>query len=797
MSILSALLTQDKVVTPRKIDEAIQRQVISGGDFETNLLEVNALAEDCLAGYAALIRGMRPARRVEVVEADLALVTQAPRTVLEAIGAFPLRVEYGVALVAASEPLSDDARVALERALGVAVEARYVCPARVAWAQHHHYDTPLPARTRRLIERLAGLDAGALPTLSAASLPAHVLHHGADTSSALATLEAALRDDDEPRAPSLPAPPIPPAADPFAAPTSRPAAPASAPPRMTLRVGGARSMPPNEPPSTRPLPPALSVDALVSLRAARVPDTRDLLTGERHLDLTEARKALAEATDREGVVDALLDHASQSFAYVALFALHQDEVSGLAARGDGLVGAPLRALGWTATADTAMDRARRDGVVVRAAPAGADREVAAALQRPTDASPRVFPLRLRSKVALLLWADDGERAPSDAAVTALEAFLMECAAAFARLILQKKRASRPPVGLSSSPSSLAPVSSPSQRPSIPSVEARAAALRAAVLTGERRASTTPRAPEPRRSVAPGAAPIEAPDPARLVAALVAGGPAAAPAERALLELGDAALGALFRQFPGPHGVIRADVSSKLPVASEQGPVLRAVVAHGVAAVPRLLAAVGDPDPDRRFCALLCLAEVVHPSAIPSLTALLTDADYPTRMAAIEALRNYRNFPEFSAVWTPLRAAIRDPRASVDARRAAAHAAGELRDSGAVTALVATLTERDASLVAAARRALVVLTRQDFGLDVPRWVAWWDTAATRHRVEWLIDALTHSDATVRHEASEELKRLTGQVFGYYFNLPRKERERAQQSYLAWWHSDPERGARRGE
>jgi sulfite reductase alpha subunit-like flavoprotein len=222
-----------------------------------------------------------------------------------------------------------------------------------------------------------------------------------------------------------------------------------------------------------------------------------------------------------------------------------------------------------------------------------------------------------------------------------------------------------------------------------------------------------------------------------------------------------------------------------------------VVAHGVAAVPRLLAAVADPDPDRRFCALLCLAEVVHPSAIPSLTALLTDPDYPTRMAAIEALRSYRNFPEFSAVWPPLRAAIRDPRASVDARRAAAHAAGELRDSGAVTALVATLTERDASLVAAARRALVVLTRQDFGLDVPRWVAWWDTAATRHRVEWLIDALTHSDATVRHEASEELKRLTGQVFGYYFNLPRKERERAQQSYLAWWHSDPERGERRGE
>ncbi len=215
MSILSALLTQDKVVTPRKIDEAIQRQVISGGDFETNLLEVNALAEDCLAGYAALIRGMRPARRAEVVEADLALVSQAPRTVLEAIGAFPLRVEDGVALVAASDPLRDDARLALERALGVPVEGRYVCPARVAWAHHHHYDTPSRrARGGSSSASRASTRRAAHPERRVAAR-ACVAARGRRASSALATLEAALRDDDEPRAPSLPAPPMPAAEDPF------------------------------------------------------------------------------------------------------------------------------------------------------------------------------------------------------------------------------------------------------------------------------------------------------------------------------------------------------------------------------------------------------------------------------------------------------------------------------------------------------------------------------------------------------------------------------------------------------
>ena len=156
---------------------------------------------------------------------------------------------------------------------------------------------------------------------------------------------------------------------------------------------------------------------------------------------------------------------------------------------------------------------------------------------------------------------------------------------------------------------------------------------------------------------------EAPDPAQLVASLLAGGPAGDEAALALRGLGEPALAALFQQFPGAHGVIRADVSARLPVASEHGPILRAVVAQGVVAVPRLLAAVSDPEPDRRFCALLCLGEVVHPSAIPHIAALLTDADYPTRMAAIEVLRRYRALPEFAAVWPPLRAAIRDPRAA--------------------------------------------------------------------------------------------------------------------------------------
>ena len=101
---------------------------------------------------------------------------------------------------------------------------------------------------------------------------------------------------------------------------------------------------------------------------------------------------------------------------------------------------------------------------------------------------------------------------------------------------------------------------------------------------------------------------------------------------------------------------------------------------------------------------------------------------------------------------------------------------------------------DAELTTAAHRALSLITRQNFGAEGAPWLDWWARAQHRHRVEWLIDALLHAEATIRHEASEELKVISGQYFGYYFNLPRRERERAHARYVAWWQSDASKGLR---
>ncbi len=163
-----------------------------------------------------------------------------------------------------------------------------------------------------------------------------------------------------------------------------------------------------------------------------------------------------------------------------------------------------------------------------------------------------------------------------------------------------------------------------------------------------------------------------------------------------------------------------------------------------------------------------------------------------RAPAVDVLRTHQRFDEFAeGVPVDPRRPRRRPRA---ARKVAAQALGELRDAESVPTLVATLDDPDPAVVEATHDALTVITRQDFGAMAAPWVSWWGRAGQRHRVEWLIDALLHPEPGVRHEASEELKKLTGQYFGYYFNLPKRDRERAHQRYVEWWRSD---GAQRFE
>jgi hypothetical protein len=86
----------------------------------------------------------------------------------------------------------------------------------------------------------------------------------------------------------------------------------------------------------------------------------------------------------------------------------------------------------------------------------------------------------------------------------------------------------------------------------------------------------------------------------------------------------------------------------------------------------------------------------------------------------------------------------------------------------------------------AREELIRITRQDFGTKARRWEAWWEKHQDDDRAEWLFEGLAHKEPRIRAGAEEELRALTGEYFGYHFDLPRREREQARARWQAWWY-----------
>jgi HEAT repeat protein len=274
--------------------------------------------------------------------------------------------------------------------------------------------------------------------------------------------------------------------------------------------------------------------------------------------------------------------------------------------------------------------------------------------------------------------------------------------------------------------------------------------------------------------------------APLVERLVAN-PADERAEAELLRQGQHAMAAIMARFPGPILLSRAGVEEGKARVTEYGPILRVIAGQRRVALPFVLAEANAPDPERRFWGTFLLSELAYPEAVPTIVARLVDAEERTRSVARLAARVVGESAR-DALVEELDRIVRDPQAANDQRIAILETLGVLRDAAVVPVLLSALSGSGDLVDQAARQALSLVARQDFGFDTRRWLAWWSTNSSRHRVEWLIDALTHEQAGIRKAAAEELGAVTREYFGYYEDLPRRERERAQQRYVEWWRSE---------
>jgi HEAT repeat protein len=259
------------------------------------------------------------------------------------------------------------------------------------------------------------------------------------------------------------------------------------------------------------------------------------------------------------------------------------------------------------------------------------------------------------------------------------------------------------------------------------------------------------------------------------------------AEAELLRQGQHAMPAIMARFPGPTTLALSEVAERGPRVGECGPILRLIAGQRRVALPFVLAQVDDPDVNRRFWATFLLTELSYPEAVPAIVARLFDEHEPTRRVARLAAKMVAEGAR-EAMVAELDRIVRDPQASQGKRIATMDTLAEMRNALVVPVLIGALGDDVESVALAARRALMVVVRQDFGRDTRRWLAWWSSNSSRHRIEWLIDALTHDHSPMRRAAAEELKAITKEFFGYYEDLPRRERERAQQRYRDWWRSE---------
>jgi hypothetical protein len=257
---------------------------------------------------------------------------------------------------------------------------------------------------------------------------------------------------------------------------------------------------------------------------------------------------------------------------------------------------------------------------------------------------------------------------------------------------------------------------------------------------------------------------------------------------ALLRMGEAALPVLAQTFPGPLWFDRHRPHRRAPRGRDVCAIARALYAFGVRATPYVASLIGSSHPDKRFYALLLAGDMVHPSLLDAVLARVFDENESIRKLAHEVAPRFRGLSGWEEQMANLRRSARirgkDPKKRLHALTGIA----ALRDAGALKTLVDLLEDDDREVVRQAHAALVALTAEDLGPAARKWAAWVEKNGERHRIEWLIDALTNSDEALRTAAGDELKQLTQQYFGFHPSTTRREREVAQEKYRRWWQTE---------
>lgn len=475
MSALTSLLVRDRVVPVKKIEEAIQRQVISGGALDTVLLEVGAAPENVLASYCAAVFELQPVAAAELMAVTRDVVRLVPREVAEQHRVVPLHAQPGRVSLAVHEPLSREVEQQLAFLLGAAIEQRVVTQARLEAALGAHYGVELSPRLKRLGRKLADADAGALvdvaavddnrrtmpedmgPAIeaaSAASLPHASPERTSDDDGRTSATYSARTGGSTAKYGQVPsagrgnvsvavnvARVV--GADALER-TSLVAEPASfGPPSAskTSTLSGANVPNPPNPPAAVAREPEPPTGETASPLMERPPRTELLHRIRGPFTARLAVELLEQASTREEVLQVSLAFVQQFFDCAVLFMVQDDIAEGLDVEGRGPDYATVRRTSASVEDAGILSDAFRTAqprMGDLASGTRADQQLSGALAR-NDAQPCVVaPVVIRQRVVLLFYGDRGGEDFGISDVPEFVAFMPRISEAFQRLILRRK-----------------------------------------------------------------------------------------------------------------------------------------------------------------------------------------------------------------------------------------------------------------------------------------------------------------------------------------------------------------------
>lgn len=214
-----------------------------------------------------------------------------------------------------------------------------------------------------------------------------------------------------------------------------------------------------------------------------------------------------------------------------------------------------------------------------------------------------------------------------------------------------------------------------------------------------------------------------------------------------------------RRFPGPLWVDLRVPQTEPPRGAMVSGMSACLVAMGERSVPVVLGLLRSSRSDQRFCAALVARELPFEPVPAALVDLALHDDPSSRLAAALVLPEISHARGHAAAVDTLRRIVRDARETT-LRVRAAQALEELRDAGAVPALVSLLGSGDPELVEVARSALRTITAHSYSRL--GWWFWLRSHGNEPRFAWLRAAMENGDPEHGAIAQRELIRLLGRV-----------------------------------